>query len=272
MPIGREDYTERKENRINRFEERAAAAMGEARTQRKKARDIGGGIPLGQPILVGHHSEAHARADMNRINNAMSKAAEAGGKAAYYQDKADAASNNRAISGDNPEAVKLYQEKLAKLEAAQERMKAVNKAFAKGDGALKALGFTDEQIAKMKSDIPSYERKPYPAWALSNNSAEIRRIKAKISELGRLDVLEDETMTFPGGELRISSGTNRVQFIFDGKPAGDIRGLLKSCGFHWAPSEMAWQRQRTVQAINESKRLIKEIEKNHEEAENEGSS
>jgi hypothetical protein len=259
MAIGRSDYEERKADRIGRYEERAAAARGEARAWSRRARDIGAGIPFGQPVLVGHHSEAHARADIRRIDAAMTKAAEADEKADYCQGKADAAGNNRAISGDNPEAVKLYREKLAKLEAAQERMKAVNKAFAKGDDALKALGLTDDRIAKMKSSMPSYEKKPYPAWALSNNNAEIRRIKEKMERLSKLDAVEAETITFNGGKLAVNTETNRVQFLFDDKPGEETRALLKSCGFRWAPSESAWQRQRTMDAINTAKRLVSKI-------------
>jgi hypothetical protein len=122
------------------------------------------------------------------------------------------------------------------------------------------MGFTDEQIAKMKSDMPSYEHKPYPTWALSNNNAEIRRIKEKIEQLSKLDTVEMETITFKGGKLLINTEVNQVQFLFDDKPGEEIRSLLKSYGFRWAPSESAWQRQRTMNAINSAKRLVSKIE------------
>jgi hypothetical protein len=95
---------------------------------------------------------------------------------------------------------------------------------------------------------------------LSNNSAEIRRIKQKIEQLSKLDNTEAETTIFNGGKLVINTEVNRVQFLFDGKPGEEIRALLKSCGFRWAPSEGAWQRQRTWNAINASKRLVSKIE------------
>ena len=37
----------------------------------------------------------------------------------------------------------------------------------------------------------------------------------------------------------------RIQFIFDGKPDENVRNILKSEGFRWAPSQGAWQRQLT---------------------------
>jgi hypothetical protein len=193
----------------------------------------------------------------------MRKASEETEKADYYEGKAVAASNSRAISGDNPEAVKLYQDKLVKLEAAQERMKAVNKAFTKGDESLKALGLSDTEINKIKKEVeaaPSFAKKPFPSWALSNNNAEIRRIKEKIEELSRLDGMEEEAVKFQGGELRFNTEMNRVQFVFDSIPPEEVRTLLEKNGYKWARSEGAWQRQRTLNGIGNAKRIVGGIE------------
>jgi hypothetical protein len=263
MPIGRSDYEERKERKINAYEERAAKAHKLAEEKMNQSSAEASAVPFGQPIMVGHHSEGKHRALIKRVQNLHRKSIEEQEKSAYYQDKAETASSNRTISGDNPEAVKLYREKLEKLEAAQERMKTVNKAYKKGDAELKALGMDDDQIARVRADIQKshpWDDKPFPTWALSNNSAEIRRIKEKIETLGRLDGLEAELIKFSGGELRISVDINRVQFIFDDIPAPEIRAMLKSHGFKWARSEGAWQRQRTLNAIHVAKRLISDIE------------
>jgi hypothetical protein len=262
MAIGREDYEERKENRIDRYAKRAQKAAQEAEDQGKRGRKIADTIPFGQPVLVGHHSEGWHRRDLGRIQNAFEKSRKAGEKAAYYQDKAETAAINRAISGDNPDAVNLYREKLVKLEAAQERMKAVNKAFSKGDEALKALGLDDVEIGKIKKNVesaPSFAKKPYPTWALSNNNAEIRRIKEQIESLEKLDNMDAKIIKFSGGELRHNTDINRVQFVFDDIPSPEIRLLLKSNGFKWAPSESAWQRQRTVNAIRTAEYLLSEL-------------
>jgi hypothetical protein len=264
MAIGRSDYEERKERRINRYEEQAKKASGESEALFTKAHNMASAIPFGQPILVGHHSEGADRSYRNRAENTQRKSYEAAEKAAYYQDKADTAAGNHAISGDNPDAVNLYREKLARLEAAQEEMKAINKAFARGDEALKALGLDDARIAKIKKSVesaPSFEKKPYPSWALSNNNAEIRRVKEKIEQLSKLDAVEAETIAFNGGKLLVNTEENRVQFLFDEKPGEEIRALLKYHGFRWAPSEGAWQRKRTMNAINAAKRLVSKIEK-----------
>jgi hypothetical protein len=271
MATGRKDYEERKEDRINRYEERAQKAAQEAEAQGKKGDRMADAIPFGQPILVGHHSEGRDRAFRNKIDTAFHKSVAASEKADYYQEKAETASSNRTISGDNPEAVNLYQKKLEKLEAAQEEMKSVNKAYKKGDAALKDMGMDDVQIANMRANIKKshpWDNKPFPTWALSNNSAEIRRIKEKIEQIGRLDKIEEEeALEFDGGELRFNTDINRCQFVFDSIPSEAIRTLLKSNGFKWAPSEKAWQRQRTLNGISASKRLvakIKELSENKE--------
>ena len=260
MPIGRSDYKERKEQKIERLEEKAVKAKKESEAYYKKADAITSAIPFGQPIMVGHHSEKTHRAAVKKIETAHRKSRDAHEKATYYEDKADTAASNHAISGDNPEAANLYKDKLAKLEAQQRRMKAINKAWPKGSDALHSLGLTDEEIEKLRAGMRSYEKKPFPSWALSNNSAEIRRVKEKLESLSELDGMAVEVFKFSGGEMRVDMDKNRVQFLFADIPSIEIRSILKSNGFRWAPSEGAWQRQRTIIAIRIAKSLIEQME------------
>jgi hypothetical protein len=48
-------------------------------------------IPLGQPILVGHHSEKHARKDAERIDNGMRRAVKMWEESRYWKDRAQGA-------------------------------------------------------------------------------------------------------------------------------------------------------------------------------------
>ena len=259
MAIGRQDYQERKEQKIDTYNNLARKSSIIATQEIQRANDIGSVIPLGQPILIGHHSEKRHRSDLRKIDNAYRRSNEASEKSAYYENKADIAENNNAISGDDTEAANRYKEKLQKLEAEQERMKAINKAWKQGNVSLHLLGLTDIEIEKMKCKMPSYEKKPFPTWELSNNSAEIRRVKQKLEELSKLDKMEAESVKFIGGEMRINLEINRIQIIFDEIPSEEIRKILKSRGFKWAPSEKAWQRQRTLNAVYAAKRLLKEV-------------
>jgi hypothetical protein len=254
MSVGRQDYEERKERKIDAYKTRALKSSGIASQESSKARNMGSVIPFGQPILTGHHSEGRHRALLKKIDNAQRKASEAYNKAEYYEGKAAAAETNHSISGDDPEAAERYQEKLAKLEKSQEYMKAVNKAWKQGKAALVALGLSETESEKLANE----KTKPCPTWMLGNNSAEIRRVKEQMEALKKLDSMEAEDIKFNGGEMVVNVEINRVQIIFDDIPAPEKRALLKSHGFKWSPSEKAWQRQRTLNAVNAAKRLIME--------------
>jgi len=254
MAVGRVDYAERKEQKIHVFNERAKKATVIANQESDRARKLASVIPLGQPILIGHHSEGKHRAHLKRVDSAYHKAADAFDKAEYYEGRAATAEANHSISGDDPEALERYEQKLAKLEKTQKYMVALNKAWKKGKAALLAMGLSEEESERTAKETT----KPCPTWMLSNNNAQIRIVKEKIEAIKKLDSMEAENIKFKGGEMVINVEINRVQFLFDEIPAPEIRALLKSRGFRWSPREKAWQRQRTLNGIKTAKYLIEE--------------
>lgn len=163
------------------------------------------------------------------------------------------------ISSDDPQAVEKLEAKLAALEKHQEMMKAANAAIrmkdpAKGDAKLAELGYTPEDIAKLRE--PDFcGRIGYPAYLLQNNNANIRRIRGRIEELKKRTENTPEGWEFDGGRVVVNTTENRLQIIFDGKPDADIRTELKGEGFRWAPSQGAWQRQLTDNAMRAARRL-----------------
>lgn len=163
------------------------------------------------------------------------------------------------ISSDDPQAVEKQEAKLATLEKHQEMMKAANAAIrmkdpAKGDAKLAELGYTPEDIAKLRA--PDFcGRIGYPAYELQNNNANIRRIRGRIAELKKRTESTPEGWEFDGGRVVVNTAENRLQIIFDGKPNADIRTELKGEGFRWAPSQGAWQRQLTDNAMRAARRL-----------------
>lgn len=163
------------------------------------------------------------------------------------------------ISSDDPQAVEKLEAKLAALEKHQEMMKAANAAIrmkdpAKGDAKLAELGYTPEDIAKLRE--PDFcGHIGYPAYALQNNNANIRRIRGRIAELKKRTESTPEGWEFDGGRVVVNTTENRLQVIFDGKPDADVRTELKGEGFRWAPSQGAWQRQLTDNAMRAARRL-----------------
>ena len=82
---------ERAEERADRFEDYSDKRKGEANQAHDTVQTICDGIPLGQPILVGHHSEKHARKDAERIQNGMRKAVNLWEQSKYWAARAKGA-------------------------------------------------------------------------------------------------------------------------------------------------------------------------------------
>ena len=139
------------------------------------------------------------------------------------------------ISADDPAAIEKLQKKL--------------------DGC--AL-LSPDQIEKLKASMASNWRsdpRPFESYQLTNNNAEIRRVKARIEQLSKQAQQEFSGWEFDGGRVEMNREDNRLQVFFDGKPDADTRAELKSNGFRWAPSVGAWQRQLTDNAIRAADRL-----------------
>ncbi len=88
--IGDEDTSlvDRAEERAERFEGYSERRADDAERAREHVASIADGIPLGQPILVGHHSERHARKDAERIENGMRKAVKMWQTSKYWTSRA----------------------------------------------------------------------------------------------------------------------------------------------------------------------------------------
>lgn len=83
--------TDRAEERAERFEDYSDKRATEGERAQEAVRRLADGIPFGQPILVGHHSEKRARKDADRIHNGMRKAVDAFKTSAYWLERAQGA-------------------------------------------------------------------------------------------------------------------------------------------------------------------------------------
>lgn len=136
------------------------------------------------------------------------------------------------IRSDDPNALAQLKDKLNSLERHQEHMKTANKR----------------------------ERGSYQSWELSNNNANIRRIKGRISGLEKRSESLPQGWNFPTGKVVANADDNRLQIFFVGKPDEETRTALKRNGFRWAPSVGAWQRQLTANAISAAKYVVGAVE------------
>lgn len=234
-------YELKQEARRERLLARAEKLRAAAQRLSQHASQQAAMIPLGQPILIGHHSERRDRNFRNRIGRAFEKAAELDQLATAAAARADGVGCS-GVSSDDPDAVAKLQDQVGKLEQLQERMKAANRALRRGgDAAMRAQGFSDAQIAELKK--PDFcGRTGFPDYALQNNNANIRRIKQRIKELSNRPT-EDIEREVKGVRVVEDAGENRMCLVFPGKPAPDVRKNLRAHGFVWSPTRGAWVRK-----------------------------
>ena len=149
------------------------------------------------------------------------------------------------IRQDDPQAIPKLQKKLDGLVKAQETMKAVN-AYYRKHGTLDGCShLSPDNIENLKADMASswhYEKKPFQSWELSNNNAEIHRVRQRIESLTRARETVYVGWEFEGGHVEANREQSRLQVFFEDKPDADARQQLKEHGFRWAPSVGAWQR------------------------------
>ena len=257
-------YEEKKQERVERYATLAEKHRAAGRAAGEQAHKMASAIPFGQPIHVGHHSEGRDRKYRERIGRTYDKEIEHYNKAEYYERKAHAAETNNAISRDDPDAIEKLQTRVKGLETLQEQMKACNK-IAKSRRKnyphdekvrdLLALGVSEETATTIL-DSSKFGGLGIPGFNLTNNSANIRRLKQRIEELER--TAQDETTETEIGDVRIVDNVedNRVQVFFPRKPADDVRKRLKSSGFRWSPRNRCWQSYRGAGYLAAAQKIV----------------
>ncbi|MFC7293010.1 DUF3560 domain-containing protein [Hirschia litorea] len=274
-------YEEKMARRKEKLEAAAqrADARAKAAYERADLREEKTGIPLGQPILVGHHSERRHRRVIERAHAAMDESVSQNKRAEQLREKA-ANVGAGGISSDDPNAIEKLEKKLAKLQDQQSQMKFNNRILKKwvkkgvspdSEGAL-----FEECFAELKAINPAITMnsarlmlKPdsfgyvgHAPFELTNNNAKIRSTAKRIKQLRAnqnnqtsTEIVEDVC------KIVFNVEENRVQIIFQNKPNQSVRMLMKSHGFRWAPSRNAWQRQLTNNARYAAKLIMCKLKK-----------
>lgn len=155
--------------------------------------------------------------------------------------------------------------KVERAERNQERMKAANKVIqskktsdAEKVALLMEQGFAEPKaVALLQPDFCG--RIGFPAYALTNNLANIKRMRQRLAELEKKAAATTEETTRPDG-IRIveNAEADRLQIFFPEKPAPAMIQNLKSRGFRWSPSGKCWQRQLTGNARWAAQQILPE--------------
>lgn len=237
---------ERLEARIEKRSEWAAGRRRKADAAFRAADSIAGSIPLGQPILVGHHSEGKMRQLYGKIDSNMHKGVESADMARHHEGKAAGLQSqlDRSIFSDDPDAVERLEERIAELETKQEKMKAANKVCrnTKTSEEEKAAGLrelfpgiSDKRIKDIMTPAYSFEKPGFPTYALSNNNANINRLKKRIGEVKRQQARAEAADKAENGciVMRPLHEHDWCRVVFAEKPDRSILNDLKAAGFRW---------------------------------------
>lgn len=228
----RSNYEEKRQARIEGYQKRAENAMNMSEILCDKAHKMARAIPMGQPVMG-----TQDRRYRDKIGNKMNQAIREDEKSKYYAEKAIAAENNKAISSDDPEAIRKLKKKLEAKESEREKVKAANKK-ARSEG-----------------------REQAPWYVLPYLGKEIKRIKERIAKLEAMEQMENIKVEYEGFTYIENPEENRIQFVFDGKPDEKTRTILKQWEFKWARTVGAWQRFLNGNSRYAAKCVIAELTK-----------
>jgi len=161
------------------------------------------------------------------------------------------------IKSGDADAIQRLQAKIQKAEAFQDLMKKANKivkakpkdmvADAKV-AELVTLGMSEETAHKL-FEKDWCGRTGFPSYELTNNNANIRRMKARVKKISCAQATPDTLKECAAARIEDCPADNRVRLFFPGKPDVEIRTRLKRSGFRWARSLGCWQAYRNTGSL-----------------------
>lgn len=232
---------ERLERKAEKRREWAEARQADAAKRFQTAHNATAGIPMGQPILVGHHSESRHRAALARSDSNMRAGCESSDMAEHHISKAAGIERQlrNTIFSDDDNAIEELEAKIAKLEADRERNNAINKivrAKPKNEPTdekitkLVALGMHESSARKVfQPDFAG--RVGIPSYVNQNMGGVIANAKKRIEDIKRRQ--ERSQAAESNGGISIEGTGDYVSVTFAEKPDRDILTALKDAGFRW---------------------------------------
>lgn len=169
----------------------------------------------------------------------------------------------RPIMAGDGDAIERLESEIATAERVQARMKLANLAIRKHAkmgstdqiAALIDMGYSDARAQQLiKPD--SCGRVGFPDYALTNNSANIRRMKQRLAQISAAREQPATSKSANGVTMDDCPSDNRVRLTFPGKPSDAVRSTLKSNGFRWTPSLGVWQAYRNPRAMSVAQQMV----------------
>lgn len=169
------------------------------------------------------------------------------------------------ISSTDSEVIEKLKRKIEAKEQEQEYMKKVNRAVRlkdteKGNQRLREMGISESGIKELRT--PNiYGEIGYPRFVLTNNSANIRRLKGRLKQIESVKESGSEEERYDDIRLTVSRNADDmyIRLMFDEKPDRDVINAVKAAGFHWSRKNTAWQRKYTDNAKYATDHLINDL-------------
>lgn len=250
---------ERLERRAELRREWAVKREAKAEASFARAHEIGSHIPMGQPILVGHHSEKGHRADIARIDGAMRAGCESSSMAAHHESKAAGIEQQlaRNVFSDDEDAIEQLTAKIAKAEELQEAMKTANKIIRQKPknevtedklAALADLGLKESRALELFT--PDFcGRVGFPSYAITNNGANIRRMQERVKAIAATNTRKQAAEESENGVT--IEGDTYVRVTFAEKPDRAVLDSLKAAGFRWGAPSWVGKRESIPDCVKE---------------------
>lgn len=180
----------------------------------------------------------------------------------YYINKIDNILNNITIYSNDDLAIEKLEERIKWLTELQEKAKRIN-AYYRKNKTMTGFEILSDEGAKAwdKSIQESLHKVPYAPFELSNNNANINRLKDRVEEIKKLKerAIQKSENKYPnvdGVKVEENAEDMRIRLFFEDIPSKEIRDILKSNGFKWSPKNKAWQRQLTNNGIYSTKQVM----------------
>ncbi len=163
------------------------------------------------------------------------------------------------ILSNDENVIELLTEKIADLEAEKKSMKAMNAHYRKHGNIDEYDGLITHDMQRHLDFIFRYDFIHGSLFNTTNINQEIKRSRDRLEEIKRVKDAGTTETEYESFAVIENTEIMRLQIVFADKPDLEVREILKSNGFKWAPSQNAWQRQLTNNAKYSLKRVIEQI-------------
>jgi hypothetical protein len=173
------------------------------------------------------------------------------------------------IRTEDENAIERLTNKIESAGKTQKDMKEINKLIKKGgvdlEKNLLSMGLSEKLIHDLLNPPYDYMGKGFEPYQLTNNNANIRRMKQRLVEIQHRQAAPEIKKTGETGiRFEACPADNRVRLFFNGKPAPEVIAQLKSFGFRWTPSLMCWQAYHNYISIERAKQIAGIVTQNEQ--------